>query len=508
MIQIRRLLPLLAITACLIGLVLPGCDTLVTEITELTIAGHPTAEFGLDTNSVDSGCVPLTVNFIDKSSGPHDEWSWYFGDGDSSNDTNPTHTYTEAGTYTVTLFIRDTKVDEEPGVDNEVKNRFIIVGTTINSFTASPTVGCQGVEVTFAPIDYGGITNFSWNFGDGSNPVGDSNPTHTYDSVGSFACTLTVDAACGNDVKIGYDSLITISACPVARIWVDTLYGCRPLTVTFIDSTDYQGAEETTISRDWRFAGDSANADSFQYIFEEPGRYIVTLTASSEGGISTDTLDDTIVVWGSAFATITADGAVGLIQGCLDSLWLFFVDFEAAVPDSIIIESFDSLVWDFGDGKRSNPNDSMPVKVSHPYDSAGEYTIRLLSYGECNADTAIEHSVVKMVCVSWPFDTDLAGFTVTPDADTAADIQGDTSVVFTFTDTTPGEMLGRNWAFGDDISDTGMIVEHQYTDTGTYTVTLTIGNCCTSAEVTETVVIDTMGAWGAFRRYRDETVKR
>ncbi len=498
----------MAITACLIGLVLPGCDTLVTEVNEITIAGHPTAEFGLDTNSVDSGCVPLTVTFIDKSSGPHDEWSWYFGDGDSSNDTNPTHTYDSASTYTVTLFIRNYEgIDEEPGVDNEVKNRFIIVGTTINSFTASPTVGCQGMEVTFAPIDYGGITEFSWDFGDGSPVSADSNPTHVYDTAGHYSCTLTVTGECGTKV-IGYDSLIIVNPCPIARISAKPLYGCQPLTVTFIDSTDYQGADESTISRDWRFAGDSANTDSFQYIFEEPGRYIVTLTASSEGGVSTDTLDDTIVVWGSAFATITADGAVGLIQGCLDSLWLFFVDFEAAIPDSVMIESFDSLVWDFGDGKRSNPNDSMPVKVSHPYDSAGEYTIRLFSYGECNADTAIEHSVVKMVCVSWPFDNSLAGFTVTPDADTAAGIQGYTSDVFTFTDTTPGGMLGRNWNFGDNLSDTGMIVEHQYTDTGTYTVTLTVGNCCTSAEVTETIVIDTMGAWGTFRRYRDETVKR
>ena len=498
----------MTITSCLIGLVLPGCDTLVTEVTELTIAGHPTAEFGLDTNSVDSGCVPLTVTFIDKSSGPHDEWSWYFGDGDSSNDTNPTHTYDSAGTYTVTLFIRNYEgIDEEPGVDNEVKKRFIIVGTTINSFTASPTVGCQGMEVTFAPIDYGGITDFSWNFGDGG-VSSDSNPTHPYDTAGVYSCTLTVTGECGTKV-IGYDSLITINACPIARIWADPLYGCHPLTVTFIDSTDYQGAEETTISRDWRFAGDSANTDSFQYIFEEPGRYIVTLTASSEGGVSTDTLDDTIVVWGSAFATITANGAVALIQGCLDSLWLFFVDFEAAIPESVIIESFDSLVWDFGDGKRSNPNDSIPVKVSHPYDSAGEYTIRLFSYGECNADTAIEHSVEKMVCVSWPFDTSLAGFTVGPDADTAAGIQGYTSDLFTFTDTTPGGMLGRTWNFGETSqTDTNRVVTYQYADTGTYTATLVVGNCCTSSDtIKQTIVIDTMGAWGTFRRYRDETVK-
>jgi PKD repeat protein len=365
------------------------------------------------------------------------------------------------------------------------------------------------MEVSFKPINYGGISSYSWNFGDGSSPVSDSNPTHTYDSIGVFSCTLSVIGGCGSKV-IGYDSLITINACPIARIGADKLYGCQTLHVTFADTTDYRSGERDSLFW-WIYTNDtfvdSARSDSIlEYDFTIPGKYVVWADVFSEGGTAVDTLDDTIVVWGSAFATFTANGDT-LVEGCLDSLWLFYVDFEAVIPDTVLIESFDSLVWDFGDGKRSKPNNSMPLQVSHPYDSAGEYTITLFSYGQC-ADTAIEYSEIKMVCVSWPFDTVLAGFTVTPDADTAANIQGYTSDVFTFTDTTPGGMLGRTWDFGDDLSDTGMITAHQYADTGTYTVTLTVKNCCTSAEVTETVVIDTTGAFGAFRRYKDETVKR
>ncbi len=47
--------------------------------------------------------APMTIQFIDRSSGPATSWSWDFGDGGSSNLQNPAHTYSNPGTYTVTL---------------------------------------------------------------------------------------------------------------------------------------------------------------------------------------------------------------------------------------------------------------------------------------------------------------------------------------------------------------------------------------------------------------------
>jgi hypothetical protein len=55
------------------------------------------------TQNVTSGAAPLTVQFTDRSSGRPNTWLWDFGDGSSSNLRNPIHTYTRAGTYTVTL---------------------------------------------------------------------------------------------------------------------------------------------------------------------------------------------------------------------------------------------------------------------------------------------------------------------------------------------------------------------------------------------------------------------
>ncbi|MBN4065997.1 PKD domain-containing protein, partial [Candidatus Amoebophilus asiaticus] len=53
--------------------------------------------------NIQGGCSPLTVNFFDDSSFEPTSWLWNFGDGDTSMQQNPSHTYTSAGTYTVSL---------------------------------------------------------------------------------------------------------------------------------------------------------------------------------------------------------------------------------------------------------------------------------------------------------------------------------------------------------------------------------------------------------------------
>jgi PKD repeat protein len=90
-----------------------------------TVAGPPTADF---TGSPTSGYAPLTVDFIDLSTGAPDSWNWTFGDGGTSTAQNPTYVYNAIGTYTVTLTATnsygsdgETKIDyitvNEPGVN-------------------------------------------------------------------------------------------------------------------------------------------------------------------------------------------------------------------------------------------------------------------------------------------------------------------------------------------------------------------------------------------------------
>ena len=54
-----------------------------------------------------SGVFPLTISFNDRSTGSPSTWSWDFGDGTTSTDQSPSHTYTAAGKYNVSLSISD-----------------------------------------------------------------------------------------------------------------------------------------------------------------------------------------------------------------------------------------------------------------------------------------------------------------------------------------------------------------------------------------------------------------
>ena len=65
----------------------------------------PTPPVAAFTASVTSGFAPLQVQFTDQSTGTISSWSWSFGDGSSSNERDPVHTYTQPGSYTVSLTV-------------------------------------------------------------------------------------------------------------------------------------------------------------------------------------------------------------------------------------------------------------------------------------------------------------------------------------------------------------------------------------------------------------------
>ena len=82
----------------------------------------PEADFTADPTS---GRNPLTVNFSDQSTGNVTSRSWSFGDGDTSTEQNPSHTYSKPGTYTVSL-----TVSGPGGSDTETKPDYITVEVT------------------------------------------------------------------------------------------------------------------------------------------------------------------------------------------------------------------------------------------------------------------------------------------------------------------------------------------------------------------------------------------
>ena len=71
-----------------------------------------------------SGSAPLDVSFTDQSGNSPTQWSWSFGDGGTASTANPTHTYSAAGTYDVTLTVTNSS-----GSDSLVKTGYVTVGS-------------------------------------------------------------------------------------------------------------------------------------------------------------------------------------------------------------------------------------------------------------------------------------------------------------------------------------------------------------------------------------------
>jgi PKD repeat protein len=91
------------------------------RLTRTTSAG-PAADF---TGDPVQGSAPLTVQFTDRSIGMMTAWSWDFGDGGTSTQRNPSHTYTSSGYYTVSL-----TVSGAGGSNTKTRSQYIIVSSS------------------------------------------------------------------------------------------------------------------------------------------------------------------------------------------------------------------------------------------------------------------------------------------------------------------------------------------------------------------------------------------
>lgn len=145
----------------------PGADWYQGSLDEASIriqAGNVplTADF---TASPTSGTAPLAVSFTDVSTGGPTGWSWNFGDGNTSTQQNPTHTYSTAGTYSVSL-----TVSNATGSANASKTNYISVTVpppdfTITASPSSVTVVAGGTArytVTLAATNgFSGAVNLS-----------------------------------------------------------------------------------------------------------------------------------------------------------------------------------------------------------------------------------------------------------------------------------------------------------------------------------------------------------
>jgi serine protease len=157
-----------------------------------------------------SGTYPLTVTFTDASTNSPTSWAWTFGDGGTSTLQNPSHQYTAAGTYTVSLTATNAY-----GSNTLTKTGYITVtapntNPPVAAFTGTPTSGNVPLTVAFTDQSTNTPTSWAWTFGDGGTSTL-QNPSHIYTTAGTYTVALTATNAYGSNTltKTGY---ITASA--------------------------------------------------------------------------------------------------------------------------------------------------------------------------------------------------------------------------------------------------------------------------------------------------------
>jgi gliding motility-associated-like protein len=145
-----------------------------------------------------SGCAPLTVDFTNSSVDATD-YAWDFGDGTTSTEATPIHTFTEPGTYTVNFSALDPTACDP---SDEAVLTVTVYGYPEAGFTFEPNPAniYSAVNFTDASVD---AVSWQWNFGDGST-ASVQNPAHQYLAPGEYEVCLTVENANGCENEICY----------------------------------------------------------------------------------------------------------------------------------------------------------------------------------------------------------------------------------------------------------------------------------------------------------------
>jgi len=250
-----------------------GSNTL-TKTDYIIVITKPVANF---TSSVTSGKTPFNVAFTDTSTGIPAGWKWSFGDGTSSTQQNPTHKYSRAGLYTVSLTVKNAA-----GSNTVIKTDYItVVAKPTVEFSAKPIEGKAPLTVAFNDTSTGSPIKWKWSFGDGTTST-KQNPTHKYSEVGRYTVALTATNGNGSNTVTKTDYIKVVTK-PVANFTSSVTAGKATLTVAFNDTS-------TGIPTGWKWAfgdGKTSTIQNPRHEYSYAGNYTVKLTVSNVVGNNT-----------------------------------------------------------------------------------------------------------------------------------------------------------------------------------------------------------------------------
>lgn len=408
-----------------------GCS-FDTTCTWITVLPSPELDFITDVPNV---CEDQAVQFINLSEDVADV-NWDFGDGNTSEETNPIHFFEDGGTYTVTL----TGISLFNECPAEIDQTFTVYATPEAGFTVDEQVGCSPFTVDFDNTTQGG-NFYQWDFGDDNTDNG-ANVSNTFvnDTGDPMLFTVTMVA---ENLQLCTDTFqydIIVSPTPQAAFDLSIEESCyAPIDVELTNNSIFADGYDW----DMGLAGTSTEVNP-TLSAAGIGTYDITLLASNAYGCE-DEATGQFVVHPLPEANFESD----VQDGCVDLL----VNFENTSNGAI------EYIWDFGDGQQG-----FSASPLHEYGSPGVYDVSLIAITDQGcSDTLHFDEYIEAYNLPW------ALFSFDPDETTIyqPEIQ--------FFDESFDAVVW-DWNFGDGQSSPLQHPEHTYAEAGIYVITLTVWN--------------------------------
>ncbi len=417
------------------------------------------------TYSSGTPCLPTSVIFTNTSTNQSGitAISWDFGDGSTPFTivgTNPTHPYTVAGNFTVTLTVTY-------GSTTKTYSEAIrIVEPMTATFTKLNDTICPGETVSFnvvptSPATASSFSSYLWNFGDGGSSTV-ANPTWRYLNAGNtrinYTVGLTVTDINGCVSTYNEPDYVFVKNKPAANFTVDDSVFChnnsQPTgTSTFTNKTSVTSNN----TYKWIFGSlanplNTSTQENPTQVFPV-GNYDVSLIATSSEGCSD---------------TLTKSNYIRMVQFSITK----------TVSDTIIcdVNSDNSEVtfrgtngggttyhWLFGDGYEATTSVS---PITHRYRQSGDFNVLITAthvMGCTAKDTVVIHvNADKRPSVATIVDTNMCN------PATPVIFKNSTS----YSTTNDFGMKTTQWLFGDGQSAIGDSVSHAYGNFGDYSVAM------------------------------------
>jgi len=365
------------------------------------VSAFPSAQIGSNTTLQ---CGEAGVQFINQSLNIPTSFFWDFGDGTTSEEQNPFHTYLVGGVYDVSLVACNTlgcdtlelaeyitadlacqAVSVQDATEQVVQacNGFVYDsggpdGPYFNNSFGSVTIappGASSVTLSFSEFDFeepfDGIQIFDGS--DLSSPLlgeftGSALPPDITSSGGAITIVENSDANVGLDGFVAIFSCAAPAIAPSAAFNIATTSTCSGL----LEATDMSANFPSSWA--WDFGdGETSSAPNPDHQYVESGTYTVSLEVCNNSGCDTFSEDITLDV---LFPQVTAPfGTIGVNEA---------IQFQDNTEDATL------WVWDFGDG-----NQSVGQNPVHSYDTAGifELVVTIQNTGIADCSVVFEQNI-------------------------------------------------------------------------------------------------------------------